>query len=92
MVTVEEMEVESGPVEVCCIISVFSDFEYILKDDVPEFKGTLTLKNSKVKVVIFYIFWLKFYLKGRLEDCRGQRYGEDPLYINKARGIIYVCL
>ena len=48
MVTVEEMEVESGPVEVCCIISVFGDFEYILKDDLPQFKGTLTLKNSKV--------------------------------------------
>ena len=44
----EEMEVESGRVEVCCIFSVFGDYQNVLKDDVPEFKGTLTLKNSKV--------------------------------------------
>ena len=60
----------------------------LFKEVVPEYKGTLTLKNSKVKVLLLPIFVKNIHLVGRVEDCRGQWYGGDPLHINKARGII----
>ena len=47
VVTVEEMEVDSGPAEVYYPLKVYCVI-LILKDAVPEYRGTLTLTNSKV--------------------------------------------
>ena len=45
------MEVESGEVEVFYLIKLGG--YCALQDVVPEYKGTLTLKNSKVKMLSF---------------------------------------
>ena len=55
VVTIEEMEVESGQVEVY-LVKLNSVVIVLFKDAVPEYKGTLTLKNSKVKVLIFLTY------------------------------------
>ena len=49
------MEVDSGAVEVYYKLILPLVIVMLIKEVVPEYKGTLTLKNSKVKVY-YYLF------------------------------------
>ena len=57
------------------------------KDDVPEFRGTMTLKNTKVQCNI--ILWFLCLILGWMASGKCYWYGSNAIHNDKGGGMIF---